>query len=99
MIPCSHDPELQGKVRRSDPVERRAPKGFPGDIVSVARRKLVQLNAASELSDLSVPPGNRLEALKGDLMGKHSIRINDQWRIVFRWSDAGPEDVEIIDYH
>jgi proteic killer suppression protein len=90
---------FKGKFAEAILVKRRAPRGFPGDIVSVARRKLVQLNAASELSDLSVPPGNRLEALKGDLMGKHSIRINDQWRIVFRWSDAGPEDVEIIDYH
>ena len=59
----------------------------------------MQLNAAGALGDLSVPPGNRLEALKGHLSGKHSIRINDQWRIVFRWSDAGAEDVEIVDYH
>jgi hypothetical protein len=55
--------------------------------------------AAAFLEALNSPPGNRLEALKGDLAGKHSIRINDQWRIVFRWTDAGPEDVEIIDYH
>ena len=51
------------------------------------------------LADLAVPPGNRLEGLKGDLAGKHSIRINDQWRIIFRWTEAGPEDVEIVDYH
>jgi toxin HigB-1 len=65
----------------------------------VTRRKLVQLNAAVVLGGLAIPPGNRLEALKGDLRGRHSIRVNDQWRIVFRWTDAGPEDVEMIDYH
>ena len=59
----------------------------------------MQLHNAAKLGDLAAPPGNRLEALKGDLAGKHSIRINDQWRIVFRWTDAGPEDVEIVDYH
>jgi proteic killer suppression protein len=65
----------------------------------VARRKLVQLDNAETLTDLAVPPGNRLEALKGNLAGRHSMRINDQWRIVFRWSTAGPEEVEIVDYH
>jgi proteic killer suppression protein len=79
--------------------QRRVPKGFPSDIAKVARRKLVQLNVASALGDLAAPPGNRLEALRGDLAGKHSIRINDQWRIVFRWSESGPEQVEITDYH
>ncbi len=79
--------------------ERRGPKGFPSDLGRMARRKLVQLDAAAGLSDLTIPPGNRLEALKGDLRGYHSIRINDQWRIIFRWTDAGPEEVEIIDYH
>jgi proteic killer suppression protein len=79
--------------------QRRVPKGFPSDIAKVARRKLVQLNAASALGDLAAPPGNRLEALRGDLAGKHSIRINDQWRIAFRWSESGPEQVEITDYH
>ena len=78
---------------------RQAPKGFSFAVAKVARRKLVQLNNAGVLGDLSVPPGNRLEALKGDLAAKHSIRINDQWRIVFRWTAAGPEDVEIVDYH
>ena len=63
------------------------------------RRCLAEANGAGFLEALNSPPGNRLEALKGDLAGKHSIRINDQWRIVFRWTDAGPEDVEIIDYH
>ena len=79
--------------------ERRLPKGFPTGFAKVARRKLVQLNNAGNLQDLAVPPGNRLEALRGDLRGKHCIRINDQWRVVFRWTDTGPEDVEIVDYH
>ena len=78
---------------------RKVPKGFPADIAKVARRKLVQLNAAAALGDLAAPPGNRLEALRGDLTGRHSIRINDQWRIVFRWSEGGPDEVEIVDYH
>lgn len=90
---------FRGKFARAILAERRAPKGFPADLLSVARRKLVQLNAAASLGDLAVPPGNRLEPLRGDLQGYHSIRINDQWRIVFRWSDAGPEHVDIVDYH
>jgi toxin HigB-1 len=65
----------------------------------VALRKLDMLNAASELMDLRSPPGNRLEALKGGRKGQHSIRINDQWRLCFVWSDHGAEDVEIVDYH
>lgn len=68
-------------------------------IVSVATRKLVLLDAAETLEFLRAPPGNRLEALKGDRAGQHSIRINDQFRICFRWTRAGPEDVEIVDYH
>ena len=64
-----------------------------------ARRKLEMLEAASVLDDLRSPPGNRLEALKGDKKGQHSIRINQQWRICFVWKDNGPYDVEIIDYH
>jgi toxin HigB-1 len=90
---------FRGKFAEAILVERRAPKGFPANILAVARRKLVQLHAAARLGDLAVPPGNRLEALRGDLAGKHAIRINDQWWIVFRWSEAGPEDVEIVDYH
>ena len=78
---------------------RKVPKGFPADIAKVARRKLVMVNNAGVLNDLKSPPGNRLEALVGDLKGKHSIRINDQWRIVFRWTANGPEEVEIVDYH
>jgi proteic killer suppression protein len=69
----------------------------PNYIAKVARRKLPQFDAAIPLGDLAAPPGNRLEALRGDLAGKHSIRINDQWRIVFQWTDAGPEQVEIVD--
>jgi len=65
----------------------------------VALRKLAQLDVASKLDDLKVPPGNRLEALKGDRDGQHSIRINDQMRICFNWTDNGPENVEIVDYH
>ncbi|WPJ96544.1 type II toxin-antitoxin system RelE/ParE family toxin [Coraliomargarita algicola] len=65
----------------------------------IALRKLIQMNRASDLADLSVPPGNRLEALKGSLIGFHSIRINRLWRIVFRWTEQGPADVQIQDYH
>lgn len=68
-------------------------------IERVALRKLRQLEIASVLDDLRVPPGNRLEALRGDRAGQHSIRINDQFRVCFRWTDAGAEDVEIVDYH
>jgi proteic killer suppression protein len=69
------------------------------NIAKIARRKLRQLEIANRLDDLKIPPGNRLEALKGDRSGKYSIRINDQWRLCFRWTDAGAEDVEIVDYH
>ena len=68
-------------------------------IERVALRKLRQLGAAEVPDDLRVPPGNRLDRLKGDRAGQHSIRINDQWRICFVWTDAGSEEVEIIDYH
>jgi toxin HigB-1 len=76
-----------------------SPEGFPGESRQGSSPKLTMVDAAAFLEALNSPPGNRLEALKGDLTGKHSSRINDQWRIVFRWTDAGPEDVEIIDYH
>ncbi len=72
---------------------------LPGDIPSVARRKLRMLNNAATLDDLRIPPANRLEALKGDRKGQHSIRINDQWRVCFRWKHADAFDVEIVDYH
>lgn len=69
------------------------------NIEAVARRKLRQLDIAGQLNDLKVPPGNRLEALKGRRAGQFSIRINDQWRVCFRWTAGGVEDVEIVDYH
>ena len=68
-------------------------------VARVALRKLIQMNRAGVLQDLAVPPGNRLEALRGDLAGFHSIRVNQQWRIIFRWTDAGPAEVAIVDYH
>ena len=77
----------------------KAPKGFPADLLRPAIRKLTMLDNAAELNDLRSPPGNRLEALKHDRKGQHSIRINDQCRICFVWTDAGPEQVEIVDYH
>jgi proteic killer suppression protein len=69
------------------------------NIAAVARRKLRQLEIAARLDDLRVPPGNRLKALRGERSGQYSIRINDQWRVCFRWTDAGAEAVEIVDYH
>ncbi|MGN6128126.1 MAG: type II toxin-antitoxin system RelE/ParE family toxin [Humibacter sp.] len=68
-------------------------------ILPAALRKLRQVGSADRLEDLRVPPGNRLEVLRGDRAGQYSIRINDQWRICFVWTDAGPEEVEIVDYH
>ena len=90
---------FRGKFAESILLGRAIPKGFPVNLAAVARRKLIMVDAAGFLEALRWPPGNRLEALKGVLAGKHSIRINDQWRIVFRWTDAGPADVEIVDYH
>lgn len=72
---------------------------LPVNIQRSARRKLLAIHAATELRHLAVPPGNRLEALIGDRKGQHSIRINDQWRICFRWVDGNAFDVEIVDYH
>jgi proteic killer suppression protein len=69
------------------------------NIERVARRKLLQLHAATELNSLRIPPGNQLEALKGNRKGQHSIRINDQWRVCFVWHDDGAYRVEIVDYH
>ncbi|MDP2732728.1 MAG: type II toxin-antitoxin system RelE/ParE family toxin [Hoeflea sp.] len=74
-------------------------RGFPPEIVVRARRKLTSLNAAHRLDDMRVPPSNRLEQLKGDRTGQHSIRINNQWRICFRWFDGNAFEVEICDYH
>lgn len=78
--------------------EERSGK-LPPDIQGRALRKLLLLHAAQDLSDLRVPPGNRLEALSGDRKGQHSIRINDQWRICFEWRDGDAYHVEIVDYH
>ena len=74
-------------------------KKLPRDIQQVARRKLRMLHAATIIEDLKIPPGNRLEALKGDLKGYHSIRINKQWRIIFKWDSGNCQQVEIVDYH
>lgn len=72
---------------------------LPSDIQQVARRKLRLLNRVARLHDLRIPPGNRLEQLKGFTPSRYSLRINDQWRITFRWSDGGADDVRIEDYH
>jgi toxin HigB-1 len=79
--------------------EGRATKGKPSNFLKVARRKLWMIHAAAKLGDLRSPPGNQLEALKDDRLGQHSIRINDQWRVCFVWTDDGAEQVEIVDYH
>lgn len=88
----------KGKLIR-DILANRAGKGFPADVLKVARRKLSMLDTASKLEDLRVPPANRLEALKGDRKGQHSIRVNDQWRLCFVWTEGGPAEVEFTDYH
>ncbi|MCY1668272.1 MULTISPECIES: type II toxin-antitoxin system RelE/ParE family toxin [Rhizobium/Agrobacterium group] len=77
----------------------RRSRRLPADIQVAALRKLRMINQSRTLSDLKVPPGNRLEALKGNRAGQHSIRINDQWRICFVWKDGGADNVEIVDYH
>ncbi|MBI3822262.1 MAG: type II toxin-antitoxin system RelE/ParE family toxin [Planctomycetes bacterium] len=79
--------------------ERERVKRFAASLQRIALRKLLILDAAESLDDLHVPPGNRLEKLAGDREGQHSIRINDQWRICFRWSDGDAHEVEITDYH
>ena len=82
-----------------DDKRTRATRAFPADLRRAARRKLLYLHEATDLRDLRVPPGNRLDALKGDRKGFHSIRVNDQWRVVFRWSAGNAFDVSIVDYH
>jgi len=79
--------------------ERVASRKLPAECQRIGLRKLLVLDAAEDLRDLRVTPGNRLEALSGDRKGQHSIRVNEQWRICFVWTSAGPEDVEIVDYH
>ncbi|MFE0019194.1 type II toxin-antitoxin system RelE/ParE family toxin [Mesorhizobium sp. NPDC059054] len=76
-----------------------APKGFPSDLIRAAQRKLFMIEQAVELKDLASPPGNKLHPLKDNREGQHAIRINDQFRICFRWVDGHAEDVEITDYH
>jgi proteic killer suppression protein len=79
--------------------ERQPVRKFGTGVQKVALRKLRMLDAAMSLSDLRVPPGNRLERLRGDRAGQHSIRVNDQWRVCFRWREGDAHDVEIVDYH
>ncbi len=82
-----------------DGVNSKAARRFPPELHRKARHKLDLLNAAGNLNDLRVPPGNQLEALKGDLKGYFSIRINDQWRVIFKWIENNAEEVRIADYH
>lgn len=77
----------------------KAVRAFPPELRRIARRKLLYLHDVAELRDLRVPPGNRLEGLRGNLKGFHSIRINEQWRVVFRWRDGNAAEVQVIDYH
>lgn len=93
MIRTFRDPDTEALF------QRRRSRRLPASIQRVALRKLVILDAADSLADLRVPPGNRLELLKGERAGRHSIRINDQWRIGFVWRSTDAFDVEIIDYH
>jgi proteic killer suppression protein len=99
MIQKRRDQELQGQARRGHPCWPITGKGFPANLIAVARRKLVMLDDAETLNDLRMVPGNRLEALKGGRAGQHSIRINDQHRVCFVWTGSGAEGVEITDYH
>ena len=85
--------------RAADAVRDRYRKGFPSDLVKRTRAMLSAMDAAVVLEDLRFPPGNHLEALKGNRAGQHSVRINDQWRICFVWTELGPTDVEIVDHH
>lgn len=88
------DPRAKAIFEGDDPG-----KGFPSNLLRPAKRKLEMLHAAAALNDLRAPPGNRLEALYGDRAGQHSIRVNDQFRLVFVWTDQGPIDVAFVDYH
>lgn len=93
MIRSFRDKETENLFRRE------GSRKLSGGLQRQALRKLVILDGAESLQDLRIPPGNRLERLRGDREGQYSIRINDQWRICFRWSDGDAEDVEIVDYH
>jgi proteic killer suppression protein len=94
MITSFRDRRAQAIFEGRDPG-----KGFPADLIRVARRKLIMLDAAKALRDLRSPPSNELEALKRDRPGQHSIRINDQFRVCFVWTGSDAKDVEIVDYH
>jgi toxin HigB-1 len=97
MIVAFHDQGAEDIFNGVD--SRAAAKACPKSLWAVARRKLDQLDSAAQLSDLRFPPGNRLESLRGDRSGQHSIRINDQFRLCFVWTSAGPTRVEVVDYH
>ena len=88
----------RGKLA-AEAVKGRFGKGFPSDLIKRTRAMLTALDVAEVLEDLRFPPGNHLERLQGDRKGQHSVRINGQWRICFVWTDEGPADVEIVDYH
>ena len=77
----------------------RATRSFPPELRRVARRKILFLHDTAELGDLRIPPGNKLEALRGNQKGSHSIRVNDQWRVVFVWKGSDAYEVEVVDYH
>lgn len=88
----------KGKLA-AEALKGRFGKGFPADLARRTKAMLSAMDAAVVLEDLRFPPGNHLEELKGNRDGQHSVRINDQWRICFRWTEQGPENVEIVDYH
>ncbi len=89
---------VKGKLA-DNAIADRYGKGFPASLVKRTRAMLSALDAAAELDDLRFPPGNHLEVLRGDRIGQHSVRINNQWRICFVWTSQGPAEVEIVDYH
>ncbi|MEM9764906.1 MAG: type II toxin-antitoxin system RelE/ParE family toxin [Pseudomonadota bacterium] len=93
MIRSYRDPRAQAILRGE------VPRGLSKELCRAAIRRLIALDSAEALAELRLPPSNRLEALRGDRAGQHSIRINRQWRLCFRWTEQGPEDVEIVDYH
>ena len=93
MIKSFAEPDTERLFRR-ERVRR-----YPAELLRAMLRKLALVDAAEQLDDLRVPPGNRLEKLHGDRAGQHSIRVNDQWRVCFRWKDGDAFDVEIVDYH
>ena len=97
MIRSFEDPGTEDIFDGAD--TKRARRTCPRSVWAVARRKLELLDSAGTLGDLQVPRGNRLEALKGRRKGQHSVRVNDQYRVCFAWTDLGPADVEIVDYH